>query len=53
MEELLVAVELVPAGGVITVKLRPGETHTVPLPHPVTGPDGTQYTAVNITVDRR
>jgi hypothetical protein len=52
VEELVVAVELVPGGGVITVTLRPGEAYTVPLPGPVMGPDGTEYTAVDITIDR-
>jgi hypothetical protein len=52
VEELVVAMELVPTGRVITVTLRPEEAHTVPLPVPVTGPDGMQYTAVDIAVDR-
>jgi hypothetical protein len=40
VEELVAAVELAPAGGVITVTLRPGEAHTVLLPAPVMGQDG-------------
>jgi hypothetical protein len=52
VEELVVDVELVPGGGVLTVTLRPGESKTLHLPTPVTGPGGVQYTSVDIAVDR-
>ena len=52
VEELLVAVQLVPGGHVVTVRLQAGEQHLVLLPSPVLSHEGLQYTAVAITIDR-
>jgi DNA-binding CsgD family transcriptional regulator len=52
MERLLVALELMPNERVITVILHSGEPCRVPLPAPLVDPDGRQYTALEIVVDR-
>lgn len=51
-EAVVVAVELVPGGGVTMVSLRLGETRTVPLRDPVVGVDGARYEAIAISIDR-
>jgi hypothetical protein len=51
VDELLVAVELVPEGGVIAVTVRFGVPVRIPLGAPLVGPDGTRYTAIDILVD--
>lgn len=51
VDELVVAVELVPEGGVITAHVRPGVPVRIPLGRPLAGPDGTTYSAIDIVVD--
>lgn len=52
MDDFVVAVELVPNGGVIAVTVRLGEPHTVSLRTPLVGQDGTFYTAMDVVVNR-
>jgi hypothetical protein len=51
-EPLLVVFALEPGGGVMTIRLAPGEACRMPLRQPVVGADGTRYTAVDLTVAR-
>jgi hypothetical protein len=53
VDELVVALELLPEGGVTTVSVRLGLPVRIPLATPLVGPDGTAYTAIDIVVDRR
>ena len=52
MDALMIALELVPGGGVITVRAQLGEPRSVPLPRAVVGPNGEEYTTVDVMVVR-
>jgi hypothetical protein len=47
---LLIAVELVPDGGVLMAELAEGESTTLQLPNPVVDQEGKSYTGLDITV---
>lgn len=51
-DELIVAIELVPEGGLLTIVVRPGEPAHVRLHTPVRDDDGTVFTGLDIVVDR-
>jgi hypothetical protein len=51
VDELIVAVELVPSGRVLTWRVPLGTARQVRLPCPLLLPDGTPVIAMNILVD--